>query len=103
LLTGREDAGLHGADALEAPAVLGDGLGEIDFEGADGGEGFADAFAVCVEGGLFSGGENVDLTGESVFVGVETRVLLAFRGCSSGGVLGVGLVSGELSGGVMFL
>jgi len=38
-------------------------LGDIDFEGADGGEGFADAFAVRVEGGLLGGSKKVDLTG----------------------------------------
>jgi hypothetical protein len=103
LLAGSKDGGLHGADALEAPAVFSDGLGDIDFEGADGGEGFADAFAVSVEGGLLSGGEKVDLTGQAVTISVEASAMLAFRGCRSGGVLGVGLVSGELSGGVMFL
>jgi hypothetical protein len=63
LLTGREDAGFHGADAFEPPAVFGNGLGDIDFEGADGGESFADAFAVRVEGGLLGGSKKVDLTG----------------------------------------
>jgi hypothetical protein len=34
-MTGGEDAGFDGADALQTPAVLGDGLGEVGFEGAD--------------------------------------------------------------------
>jgi hypothetical protein len=88
LPAGGEDGGFHGADALEAPAVFGNGLGDIDFESADGGEGFADAFAVSVEGGLLSGGEQVDLAGESVFVGVETGALragLTFGGGWPGG------------------
>jgi hypothetical protein len=97
LPTGRDDAGFDGADALEAPAAFGDGLGEIDFEGADGSEGFADAFAMSVEGGLLSGGENVALANESVFVGIETSAKLTYRGWRSWGVLGVGLVSGELN------
>ena len=36
LLAGGEDTGFDGAGALEAPAVFRDGLGDIDFEGADG-------------------------------------------------------------------
>src|SRR5580692_2626790 len=88
-----EDGGFHGADALEAPAVFGDGLGDIDFEGADGAESFADAFAVSFKGGLLRGGEQVDLAGESVFVGVETGALLA--GALGGG--GAGGFGGKLS------
>jgi hypothetical protein len=40
-----EDSVFERAGAVEAPAVLRDGLGEIGFENADGGEGFADAVA----------------------------------------------------------
>jgi hypothetical protein len=85
-----EDPGFDGAGALEAPAAFSDGLGDVDFEDADGGEGFADAFAVNVEGGLLSGGENVDLAGESVFVGVEPGALHA--GLASGGGWPGGLI-----------
>jgi hypothetical protein len=84
-----EDTGFDGAGTLEAPAVFSNGLGDIDFEGADGGEGFADAFAVRVEGGLLSGSEKVDLTGEAVFVGIETSALRAGLASGSGsGFLG---------------
>jgi hypothetical protein len=66
-------------------------LGEIDFEGADGGEGLADAFAVRVEDSPLSGSEKVDLTGEAVFVGIETSALRAGAAAGSG-------VAGGLSG-----
>jgi hypothetical protein len=82
-----EDAGFEGAGAIKAPAVLSDRLRDIDFQGRLRGEGFADAFAVSIEGGLLSGGENVDLTSQAVTIGVEARAMLAFRGRGSGGVL----------------
>jgi hypothetical protein len=82
--SGGEDTGFDGAGALKAPAIFRDGLGEIDFEGADGGEGFADAFAVGFEGGSLSGSEKVDLTGEAVFVGIETSALRAGAAAGSG-------------------
>ncbi len=82
-----------------APAAFSDGLSEIDFEGADWGETFADAFAVRVEDGLLFGGEDVDLAGESVFVGVETAALGAglASGCGrAGGFFGkLGVVPGD--------
>jgi hypothetical protein len=81
-----EDAGFHGADAFEALAVFGDGLGEVDFEGADGREGLADTLAVRFEGRLFSGGEDMDLAGEAVAIGVETRARLPRRGRGAGGM-----------------
>src|ERR1700678_1456783 len=84
-LSGGEDAGFDGADTSEAPAVFGDGLGEIDFESADGCEGRDDAITVSVEGLLFGIGEDEGLAGESVTVGVEPSAVRGF------GVWGVGL------------
>ena len=57
LPAGGEDAGFDGAGTLEAPAVFSNGLGDIDFEGADGGEGFADAFVLGAarNGAIFGG------------------------------------------------
>ena len=77
-LASGEDAGFDGADTLEAPAIFGDGLGEIDFKGADGSEGGDDAIAVGVEGFLFGFGEDESLAGESVTVGIETRAMRGF-------------------------
>ena len=65
-----EDRVFQGTGAVEAPAVLGDGLGEIDFESAFGGEGFADAIAVFGEGFLVFPSVDDDLAGESVADGV---------------------------------
>jgi len=98
-LAGSENAGFDGAGALEAPAAFGNGLGDIDFERADGGEGFADGFAVTVEGGLLSGSEKVDLTGEAMFVGIETSALragIASGAAGAGGFFGkLGVVPGD--------
>jgi hypothetical protein len=81
------------------PAIFSDGLGDIDFEGADGGEGFADALAVRVEGDLLSGSEKVDLTGEAMFVGIETSALGAGLASAFGGASGffrkLGVVPGN--------
>ena len=41
-----EDGAFDGDAAVEAPAVGGDGLDEVGFQGADGGEGLVDAGAV---------------------------------------------------------
>ena len=41
----------EGAGAVESPFVLGDGLREIELQGADGGEGSANGFTVFLEGG----------------------------------------------------
>ena len=98
-LAEREDAGFDGAGAVEAPVVFGDGLGELLLENADGGEGFDDGLAVFLEGVVLFGGEEVDLAGESVFVGVETGALLAGLGCWpgwAGGFFGkLGVVPGD--------
>jgi hypothetical protein len=75
----------EGSGAIEAPLVLRDGLGEIDFEGADWGEGFADSIAVFSEGGLVFRGMDHDLAGEAVAEGVQRRTFFAFFGTRAGG------------------
>jgi len=60
---GSADVGIHleaegengifeGAGAVEAPVVLGDGLGEGGFQSAEGFQIFADSFTVLLEGRL---------------------------------------------------
>jgi hypothetical protein len=44
-----EDAGFDGAGTVEAPVALGDGLGELPLQIADGREGFDDGFSVFLE------------------------------------------------------
>ncbi|HEY6331081.1 MAG TPA: hypothetical protein VI756_17255 [Blastocatellia bacterium] len=71
-----EDGVFQGTGTVEAPAAPGDGLGEIGFEGADGGESFADTIAMLVERfPVFRGGVDDDLAGESVAEGVEGGTL----------------------------
>jgi hypothetical protein len=84
-----EDGVFQGAGAVEAPAVLGDGLSEIELESAGGGEGFADAIAVLRESLLVFRGLKDDLASEAVAEGVEGGTLFAFGGTRTGGMLGV--------------
>jgi hypothetical protein len=77
------------AGAIEAPVVLGDGLGEVGFEGAEGGEFFADGVAVFLERGLIFRRVDDDLAGEAVAEGVQQRTFLAFFGTGAGGELRV--------------
>ena len=65
------DGAFDGDAAVEGPAVGGDGLDEVGFQAADGGEGLVDAGAVFAVGDLVVGGQDVDLAGEAVAVGVE--------------------------------
>ena len=95
-LAEREDGVFQGTGAVEAPAVLGDGLGEIDFESAFGGEGLADSVAVLVEGFLVFRSVDDDLAGESVAEGVEGRTLFTFRGPRTRRKLGVFTAGGKL-------
>ena len=74
--------GLDGAGALEAPAVVGDRLGEVALVVADGGQGFEGDFGMRVVGLLLVRGVDVELAGESVTIGVEGADFFAF------GVLG---------------
>src|SRR5215467_7630740 len=92
-----ENGVFEGAGAVESPFVLGDGFGEIELQGADGGEGFADGFTVFLEGGLVFGGMDDDLAGESVAEGVQGRAPFAFLGARASGNLRVGAVGDELS------
>jgi hypothetical protein len=65
-----EGVGLDGAGALEAPTTVGDGLGDVALEIADGGEGIEDDLAVFLVGLVFVGREDVDFAGESVAIGI---------------------------------
>ena len=65
-----EHAGFDGAGAIEAPAVVGDGLDQGALEIADGSEGFEDDFGVLLVGLLFARSEDEELSSESVAEGV---------------------------------
>src|SRR5262249_46673385 len=83
-----ESAGLDGAGALQAPAVVGDGLGNVALEVADGGEAFEDDFAVLFVGLLLFGSEDAELAGEAVTPGIEPATPLAFGSFGAGGMVG---------------
>jgi hypothetical protein len=91
-----EDGVFQRAGAVEAPAVLGDGLGEIDFERAYGSQSFTDAVAVFVKSFPVFRGVDDDLAGESVAEGVEGGTLFTFDRTGAGGTLGVFAVGVEL-------
>ena len=61
-----EDGVFEGAGAVEAPVVLGDGLGEGGFQSAEGFQIFADSFTVLLEGRLVFRSVDDDLAGEAV-------------------------------------
>src|SRR5215468_5383417 len=83
-----ESASLNGASALQAPAVVGDGLDDIALEVANGGEAFEDDFAVLFVGLLFFGSEDAELAGEAVTPGIEPATPLAFGSLGAGGAVG---------------
>src|SRR5215468_7245883 len=83
-----ESAGFNGAGALQAPAVVGDGLGDIALEVANRGEAFEDDFAVLFVGELFFGSEDAELAGEAVTPGIEPATPLAFGSLGAGGMIG---------------
>jgi len=88
-----EDGVFEGAGAVEAPVVLGDGLGEGGFEGTDGGERLPDGVAVLLEGLPVFLGMDDDLASEAVAEGVERGTFFAFFGAGAGGELRVTGVS----------
>jgi hypothetical protein len=76
-----EDRVFQGTGAVEAPAVLGDGLGEIDFQSADGDQSFANTIAMLLEGFFVFRGVDDDLAVEYVAEGVEGGTLFSC-GCT---------------------
>src|SRR5262249_5039773 len=83
-----ESASFNGAGALEAPAVVGDGLGDIALEVTDGSEAFEDDFAVLFVGELLFGSQDAELAGEAVTPGIEPATPLAFGSLGAGGMVG---------------
>ena len=73
----------------------------IAFEVTDRDEGFEDHFAVLFVGLLFFWGEDAELAGESMAIGIEAATALAFWGLGTCGMVGtldqVGLVAGHIS------
>jgi hypothetical protein len=83
-----ERAGLDGAGALEAPAVVGDGLREGTLKIADRGQRCEDDFAMLLISPLLFGSEDAELAGESVAPGVEAATALAFGSFGARGMVG---------------
>ena len=73
-------------------------LFRVTLEVADGGEGIEDHVAVLLIGLLFFWGEDAELAGESVAIGIKAATALAFRSFGSRGTVGgrswVGLLVG---------
>ena len=94
---GEEEEGLFdAADAVDAPVVVGDGLGEAEFEFGDRVEGGDDAFAVAGVVGLVFVGHEAHEAGESVFEAVEAGGGFAGFGTGAGGMGGVFAIGGGL-------
>jgi hypothetical protein len=83
--------------AIETPHVVCDGLREVQFEVVGGGEVCEETLAESLVRGAIFGGENGELTGESMAHGVEADGALAGFGLWTGRFLRVGLMSSSLS------
>ena len=90
-----EDGVFEGSGAVEAPVVLGDGLGEGGFERPTGARDSRMA-SQCFWKAAWSSGVDNDLSGEAVAEGVQRRPFLAFFGAGAGGELGIVAIGGEL-------
>jgi len=75
----REEIVLHGADAIEAPVGVGDGLESLGFKEAVRLELGVELGAVLLIGGEIVFGQNDGLASEPVAEGVEPDPMLAFR------------------------
>ena len=73
-----EDGIFDGDGALQLPAAIGDGLDEGGFEIAGGVEVLLCVAAMFVVGDLVFGGEDVDLAGEAMAIGVEGARIARF-------------------------
>ena len=87
--TEREQIVFHGADAIEAPVGVGDGLDGFGFEQALGLELGVELGAGAAIGGEIVFGQDDGLAGEAVAQGVEGGSALAFGGDGAGGAGGV--------------
>ena len=91
-----EEAGFEGAETVEAPLMVGKGLGELGFDGAFG-------LKVADEGAgegevllqVFAG-EDDDLGGEAVAECVEGGTFFTGVGAGAGGILRVAAIGGDL-------
>jgi len=77
----------HGADAIETPGGVGDGLDELPLDGAAWGVMNHEFIAECLVGLEVVGRENYGLAGEAVAKGVEAGALFAFGRSGAGGVV----------------
>ena len=83
------DVVLDGRDAHDAPSGIGEKLDEFLFFRSLGFVSVAEVLAMGFELGQLFGGENEDLAGESVTMGVQASAPLAVVGFGAGGVLGI--------------
>ncbi len=93
-----EDIVFDGFDAVEAPVVVGDAVGELDFEEAFGVEFGEEGGVVLVVGIAVFFGQEGGLAGETVAEAVEAGPGFAGRGGGAGGVGGVFAVGEDLGG-----
>jgi len=92
------DGHLEGANPVETPKGVGDGLRESGFAQADGAVFlFETVHMLLVCSGVVAGKEN-RVAGEAGFDGVQRRFGFAFGRSRAGAELGIGAVRGELGG-----
>jgi hypothetical protein len=79
-----EHAIFDGADAIDAPLIIGDGLGELALDGRLRVEAVDDFFRKRVIGGHVFRGEHDDACGEAMAKGVHAGTGAALRGLAGG-------------------
>jgi hypothetical protein len=90
-----EHVGFDSASAVHAPVVFGHGLGELELQGAFGGQAFHYAFAKDVMGVAIFFWHEIDLTRHPVSQRVHFRFLPGFW-LRAGGFCRVRAVGGDL-------
>jgi hypothetical protein len=85
------------------PVRVSGGLSYVAFEVPDGGEGFVDYFAMLLTGLRFFQGEDAELAGESMAMGIEAATALAFWSLGARGMVGARSVVDLLAGHSVFL
>ena len=73
--TAGEDVGFDSGSALEAPAVVGDGLNEVGLQRADGDEGLVNALAMLLVGHFVVGLDDEDMACQAMPVSVESAAI----------------------------
>ena len=97
----REEVGLNGGGAIEAPGGIDEGLDELGFGGAAGLVFVQKGLGVALVSGMVLGGQDDGLARQAVAKRVEFGALLTGFGSGAGGMLCVSAIDGGTIGGAV--